>query len=77
MTRISPRSRTLKLKPETEFYLGLVHFTDGLQGAQRRLAAAKRVVSNFGVATECGFGRRPPETIPGLLKLHREVAQAA
>ena len=69
--------KTLKLKPETEFYLGLVHFTDGLQGAQRRLAAAKRVVSNFGVATECGFGRRPPETIPGLLKLHREVAQAA
>jgi hypothetical protein len=68
--------KNLKLKPETEFYLGLVHFTDGIQGAQRRLAAAKRVVNDFGVATECGFGRRPPETIPGLLKLHREVAEA-
>lgn len=69
--------KNLKLKPGTEFYLGLVHLTDGIQGAKRRLAAAKRVVSNFGVATECGFGRRPAATIPGLLRLHRDVANAA
>jgi hypothetical protein len=69
--------KNLKLKAGTEFYLGLVHLTDGIQGAQRRLTAAKRVVSDFGVATECGFGRRPADTIPGLLKLHREVARAA
>jgi hypothetical protein len=68
--------RDLKLDPKTEFYLGLIHNTDGLAGALRRLAAAKKVVSNFGVATECGMGRRPPETIPGLLDLHREVAHA-
>jgi hypothetical protein len=66
----------LKLEPGTEFYLGLVHYTDGMQGAHRRLAAAKKVVRNFGIATECGFGRRPPETIPKLLQLHREVAKA-
>jgi hypothetical protein len=69
--------KNLKLKPGTEFYLGLVHFSDGMEGAERRLAAAKRAVSNFGVATECGFGRRDPETIPRLLELHREVAYAA
>ncbi len=67
--------RNLRLKPGTELYLGLVHLTDGVEGAKRRAAAANRVVSDFGIATECGFGRRPPETIPGLLRLHRAVAQ--
>jgi hypothetical protein len=66
--------RDLWLKPGTELYLGLVHLTDGLEGAKRRAAAAGRVVADFGIATECGFGRRPPETIPALLRLHREVA---
>jgi len=58
----------------TELYLGLIHFTDGAAGAQRRIAAASRVVADFGIATECGLGRRPPATIPDLLRLHAEVA---
>jgi hypothetical protein len=66
--------RNLQLHPETELYLGLVHFTDGVAGTQRRIEAAQRVVTNFGVATECGFGRRPPETIPALLQIHSAVA---
>jgi hypothetical protein len=66
----------LKLGKGTELYLGLVHQTAGLNGARRRLAAAKEVVSDFGVATECGFGRRPPEKVPALIDLHREVALA-
>lgn len=66
--------RNLKLQPGTELYLGLVHFTDGVEGTRRRIAVAQRVVSEFGVATECGFGRRPPETIPELLRIHSEVA---
>jgi hypothetical protein len=67
--------RNLKLKPDTQLYLGLVHMTDGVDGARRRLAAAKKVVSNFGIATECGFGRRAPDTLPALLELHRDVAR--
>jgi hypothetical protein len=67
--------RDLRLKSGTELYLGLIHLTDGIEGAKRRAAAAKRVVSDFGVAIECGFGRRPPETIPELIRLHRAVAQ--
>jgi hypothetical protein len=67
--------KNLKLAPETELYLGLVHITDGLEGALRRLTAARKVVTDFGIATECGFGRRPPETIPTLLRLHRQVAE--
>jgi hypothetical protein len=79
-----PRNRTdeayfaplqnLQLHPETELYLGLVHSTDGVEGTHQRIATAQRIVSEFGVATECGFGRRKPETIPDLLRLHREVA---
>jgi hypothetical protein len=65
--------RDLKLHPETELYLGLVHLHDGAEGASRRIAAAQRAVENFGVATECGMGRRPPETIPDLLMIHGEV----
>ena len=65
--------RNLKLHPETELYLGLVHYTDGVEGTRKRIQAAQQVVSNFGVATECGFGRRSPETIPALLRIHSEV----
>ncbi len=38
----------LKLGHGTELYLGLVHLTDGIDGARRRLAAAKQVVGDFG-----------------------------
>jgi methionine synthase II (cobalamin-independent) len=64
----------LALTPKTELYIGLVHFADGIDGAKRRIASAQRYVPEFGVATECGFGRRPPETIEALLALHADVA---
>ncbi len=64
----------LRLKPETCLFLGLVHQTDGLQGALERVDSACRTVSDFGVATECGLGRRDPVSIPDLLKLHVQVA---
>jgi len=57
-----------------KLYLGLVHHTDGVPGSLQRLEAAKKYYSEFGIATECGFGRRPKETIPELLRIHREVA---
>jgi len=47
----------LHLSPETEVYLGLVHHHDGIEGAERRIAAARRHLARFGVATECGLGR--------------------
>ena len=65
--------RGMSLRPETELYLGLVHFRDGVDGAQRRIAAARQAgVREFGVATECGMGRRPPDrggTEDGLAEL--------
>jgi hypothetical protein len=70
---VAPLAR-LALKPETRLSLGLVHYTDGIEGARRRVAAATRYVNDFSVATECGFGRRKPDTIPALLQLHAAVA---
>lgn len=66
--------RGLRLPVETELYLGLLHATDGLEGARRRIAAARKAVAEFGVATECGFGRRDPATVPALLELHAASA---
>jgi hypothetical protein len=64
----------LRLPAETELYLGLVHFSDGVEGTQKRIRAAQEVVGPFGVATECGFGRRPPETVRELMSIHSAVA---
>ncbi len=64
----------LQLRPETELCLGLVHYTDGVEGTKQRLATAKKHVGNFSIATECGFGRRDPATISELLRIHAEVA---
>jgi methionine synthase II (cobalamin-independent) len=66
--------KALALSSDTEFYLGLVHFDDGVAGAARRIRTARQSREDFGIATECGFGRRPPETIPPLLRLHAEIA---
>jgi hypothetical protein len=64
----------LRLKPKTELYLGLVHHSDGVAGTRRRIAAAAKVRSDFGIATECGMGRRDPKTMAELLRIHAEVA---
>jgi methionine synthase II (cobalamin-independent) len=81
-----PRDRTddayfaplgkLALRPATEICLGLVHHTDGLIGTRARLASARRHIQNFMIGTECGFGRRRPDTIPELLRIHAEAASA-
>ncbi|PKI89734.1 hypothetical protein CW368_12435 [Actinomycetales bacterium SN12] len=62
------------LAPVAELYLGLVHREDGVEGAQRRIAAASRVVPAFGVATECGIGRAPAGTTEGILETHAAVS---
>ncbi len=65
----------LRLHPQTELCLGLVHYTDGVDGTRRRMAAAERQVRDFSIATECGFGRRDPATIPELLRIHAAAAR--
>ena len=69
--------RNLALAPSTRLALGLVHYTDGIEGTRRRMDTARSFVADYAVATECGFGRRAPETIPELLRLHLEAADYA
>ena len=65
----------LRLRPETELYLGLVHHTDGVDGSAHRMAVARGFAADFGIATECGWGRRAPATVPELLRIHRELSR--
>jgi len=67
--------KNLELRPETTFALGLVHHTDGLDGTARRIATARKYARGFAIGAECGFGRRMPETIPELLRIHAAAAE--
>ena len=40
------------------------------------MAAADRFCSSYGIATECGMGRRDPATVEPLLRIHAELAHA-
>jgi hypothetical protein len=64
----------LRLRAETELYLGLVHHDDPA-GNAARLAAAKRHVRVDGVATECGMARGDPARFPALLAAHAEAVE--
>jgi len=70
--------RDFKLAPDTRIYLGLIHLSDGVEGARKRIALAREYLQEFGVATECGFARaRKPDLVRELLKLHAAVAAPA
>jgi methionine synthase II (cobalamin-independent) len=65
--------RDLKLGEGTALFLGVVHAKDGAAGTKARIAAARRHVPDFGIATECGMARaRSEETVRALLKIHAE-----
>ncbi len=66
----------LRLAAATTLFLGLVHLDDGVPGALRRIAAARRHRARFGIATECGLGRRDPAAIPDWLALHAAIVAA-
>jgi methionine synthase II (cobalamin-independent) len=66
--------RDLRLPAGTEVYAGVVHLGDGVEGARRRLNAAQTAIDTFGVATECGMGRRPAEQVKSLLEIHAELS---
>ncbi len=66
--------RDFDLPAGTAMHLGLVHHTDGVEGARRRIAAASVHRADFGVATSCGLGRREPADLQDILRLHADVA---
>jgi hypothetical protein len=47
---------------------------DRVEGTQRRIDTAKRHYQrDFGVAAECGMGRKPRELVPRLLEIQARV----
>jgi len=61
---------------DVELYLGVVHIEDGVEGAQKRINAARGVLSGerfLGVATECGMSQHPKTAIGDLLAIHSAV----
>ena len=69
--------RDLRLPSSTRLYFGLVHYTDGVAGTRRRMAVAASAYPEFGIATECGLGRRVGQDMPTLLRIHAEAAEIA
>ncbi len=64
----------LKLGPDTELYLGLVHHDDAA-GNALRLTVARRHAQVDGIATECGMARGDPARLPALLAAHAKAAE--
>ncbi len=60
---------------ETKLYLGLIHYDDPA-GDRARMAAAGKFCKDFGIATECGWGRGDPERLDGLLQAHVSAVEA-
>jgi hypothetical protein len=73
--------KRLKLHPETQLYLGVIHMDDGIEGAERRMAAAATAISDFGVGAFCGLAQPSrqeavrPHTVQEIFELHRAVAE--
>jgi methionine synthase II (cobalamin-independent) len=62
---------------DTELYLGLVHLKDGAEGTLRRMNAARKIVPEFGIATECGISRaRTPEIARAIMQVHADAIAA-
>ena len=78
-----PRDRTdpayfmpLKnFRGDTKLYLGLIHHDDET-GNLERIRVAQEFVEDFGVGTECGWGRTDPKRVPDLLASHRKAVEA-
>jgi hypothetical protein len=71
----------LALPGGTELFMGVVHLRDGVNGAVGRIKAAQTYLDRFGVACECGMGRRPigqggdERGLRDLLALHAAVSR--
>lgn len=52
----------------------MVHWQDP-EGTLKKVEMVKKYFSEFGVATECGMGRKKPEELEPILKLSKEAAQ--
>ena len=57
-----------------KIYLGMIHNMDRFA---KRHAAAKKYLSEFGLAAYCGLGRESPSELPVRLEEHLKAAEIA
>ena len=65
----------IEMDPATEVFLGLLHDTDSANGNLDRLSIASKYLREFGVASECGLGRREPKDMVKIIEHHAEVSR--
>jgi hypothetical protein len=65
----------LEAPAQTDVYLGLLNPRDP-EGDAARIEAARKVLPEFGVATECGWGRKSDQSVDSLLALHKKAAHS-
>lgn len=58
---------------DTRLFLGIVLLLDGIPGFKRRHATASKILSDFGVAMYCGFGRQRDKDNYEAMREHRDV----
>jgi hypothetical protein len=58
----------LESRKETKIFLGLAHPWD-LIGTQKRIEIASKVLDNFGIASECGFGRTSKDEFEAVMEV--------
>lgn len=64
----------LALAQETELFLGLVHDGDGMAGNRARIEVASRYRADFGIGSECGWGRHSAGKAIEIMELHAKLA---
>jgi ubiquinone/menaquinone biosynthesis C-methylase UbiE len=67
--------RELRVHPETELYLGVVHLGQSDEDARGTVDAARDATGDFGVATPCGWGRLSPSLVPELIAAHARLSR--
>ena len=64
--------KSLKLNPETEVCLGLVHAMD-FEGTQKRIETASLFLESFGISSECGLGRATLEEFESVVDIMASI----
>ena len=65
----------LNMNSDTEVFLGLIHDHQTDKENIKKIKTAQKFLLDFGIATECGLGRREKESIPNLFELHNKLSE--
>lgn len=60
---------------DTTLYLGLIHDTDDTAATRHLVEMARKHRAKFGIASVCGYGRRPADEVPRVIEAHRLAAE--